>query len=90
MGLGRPPLSNRLLRNFSLIYLNEMEDVTLNDIVTKIFEWGFFDYIDKIKNLINKLTDLTTLVHKRVCNEFLPLPSKSHYLFNLRDLMKVV
>jgi dynein heavy chain, axonemal len=41
MGLGRDPVSNRLLRNFNVIYLNDMEDATLLDIVIKIFDWGF-------------------------------------------------
>jgi hypothetical protein len=33
MGLGRPPISQRLLRNFSIIYLTDMEEVTLVSIV---------------------------------------------------------
>ncbi|KRX00189.1 P-loop containing nucleoside triphosphate hydrolase [Pseudocohnilembus persalinus] len=90
MGTGRPPLSNRLLRHFSLVYLNEMQDETLFTIVKKVFEWGFEEYVDKIKFLISEITGFCIHVHKSVCNSFLPLPSKSHYVFNLRDLMKVV
>lgn len=90
MGIGRPALSLRLLRNFSFLHLNEMEEKTLTDIVNKIYNWGFDEYVDKVKFLIPKLTDLTTILHKWVSEKFLPLPSKSHYLFNLRDLMKVV
>lgn len=49
MGLGRAPLSNRLLRHFSLVYLNEMQEAVLSQIVTKILSWGFEDYVDKVK-----------------------------------------
>ena len=52
MGLGRAPISNRLLRNFNMIYLNEMQEIVLHEIVQKIFEWGFTEYVDKVKNLV--------------------------------------
>ncbi len=78
------------MRNFNVIYLNDMEEGTLGDIVQKILEWGFEEYVDKIKFLIKGVKDLIISVHNKVQNEFLPLPKKSHYLFNLRDLMKVV
>ena len=67
-----------------------METQTLSDIVIKILEWGFSEYVDKIKFMIKGLKSLIIQVHSMVSKEFLPLPAKSHYLFNLRDLMKVV
>lgn len=92
MGVGRPPISNRLLRHFNTIYLPEMSEDTLKQIVTKMLDWGFAKYIDKVKFSIKNLTELCLKVYKQVqtSKDFLPLPSKSHYLFNLRDLMKVV
>lgn len=52
MGVGRANLSSRLLRNFNIVYLNDMEDVTLSYMVEKILEWGFESYIDKVKFMI--------------------------------------
>lgn len=43
-----------------------MEDKTLSDIVTKVFNWGFDEYVDKVKFLVDKLTSLTTMLHDKV------------------------
>jgi dynein heavy chain len=90
MGFGRAPLSLRLLRNFNLVYLNDMQDLVLSEIITKILDWGFEDYVDKVKFTLKTLKQLIIQLHSKISMEFLPLPKKSHYLFNLRDLMKVV
>mgnify|MGYP000921047633 FL=1 len=92
MGVGRPQISNRLLRHFNAIHLPEMSDDTLKQIVSKMLDWGFAKYVDKVKFAIKNLTEMCLKVHKQVqiSKDFLPLPSKSHYLFNLRDLMKVI
>lgn len=90
MGVGRAALSSRLMRHFNLIYLSDMEDTTLSYMVEKILDWGFEAYIDKIKFLIKNFKTAILQVHKLISSTFLPLPKKSHYIFNLRDLMKVV
>lgn len=49
MGLGRDQISMRLARHFNMIFLPEMEENTIKTIITKICEWGFEDYVDKVK-----------------------------------------
>lgn len=58
--------------------------------VRKIFDWGFSQYVDKVKFEINNLVNISLAIYKAAAKKFLPLPRKSHYLFNLRDLMKIV
>lgn len=89
MGLGRPALSHRLMRYFNIIYLNDMDDNNLSYILTKILDWGFTDYIDKLKIFIKKVVVVCISLHKLISKEFRPLPKKSHYIYNLRDLMKM-
>jgi len=92
MGVGRAPISNRLLRHFNIVYLNEMSDETLKMIVRKTLEWGFSRHVDKVKFMINGITSIIfkTYKHIQTSKDFLPLPSKSHYIFNMRDMLKVV
>jgi len=92
MGVGREPVSNRLLRHFNIVYLNEMSDETLKMTVRKTLEWGFSKHVDKVKFMINGATNIIfkTYKHVQTSKDFLPLPSKSHYIFNMRDMLKVV
>ncbi len=73
-----------------MICLPELEEVVLKVMVKKIFDWGFANYVDKVKFEINNLVNICHAIYKSAAKKFLPLPRKSHYLFNLRDLMKIV
>jgi len=66
MGVGRAPISNRLMRHFNIVYLNEMSDDTLQSIVKKTLEWGFSKHVDKVKFLINGLTHIIFKTYKGV------------------------
>lgn len=90
MSLGRNSMSERLLRHFHITYLNPTESNTLLFMTQIILEWGFREHIDKIKFMTNNLSNLCLEVHKKFEKTFLPLPSKSHYHFNFRDLMNVL
>jgi dynein heavy chain len=74
-----------------LVFLTDFDSKTLTFLLGKIFEWGFRDHPDKVAHEArNYLAGLALAVHREVAAEFLPLPDRSHYLFNLRDLMRVV
>ena len=47
-------------------------------------------YPDNFKSIQKAITNSTVEIYTIVCQQFLPLPGKSHYFFNLRDLSKVV
>jgi len=48
------------------------------------------DFEDEVKNLCDGLTLATMNLYVEVGKQLLPTPSKSHYLFNLRDMCKVL
>ena len=52
--------------------------------------WGFANHLDQVNFLINSVTNISLKIYNLVSEKFLPLPKKSHYLFNFRDLMKVL
>jgi dynein heavy chain len=90
MGMGRANISQRLIRHFNMIFLPEMEEESLKSIIRRICEWGFNDYVDKVKFATKNIDNISLIIYKKITKQFLPLPKKSHYLFNLRDIMKVV
>lgn len=58
--------------------------------VQSTLKWGFETHSEKIKSLIGSISNISIEVYQQVCKKFLPLPKKSHYLFNFRDLMRVL
>lgn len=44
----------------------------------------------QVKPLADPITTATIGIYRAVARELLPTPSKSHYLFNTRDLSKVI
>lgn len=79
-----------MIRHFNVIYIPEPDPVTLTTIISKVCEYGFEDFVDKVKLTSKVFPSLCLKLYQEVASTFLPLPKKSHYLFNLRDLMKVL
>jgi dynein heavy chain len=42
------------------------------------------------KEMVKPVVDSSVEVYRRISEELLPTPAKSHYTFNLRDLSKVL
>ncbi|CAB0012140.1 unnamed protein product [Nesidiocoris tenuis] len=52
---------------------------------------GFLDsFIASIQSLCDGLVLAAITIYKRLAQDLLPIPAKSHYVFNLRDLSKCV
>lgn len=48
------------------------------------------NFEDEVKGLCDALTNATISLYHSVGKELLPTPSRSHYLFNLRDVCKIL
>ncbi|OHT16379.1 Dynein heavy chain family protein [Tritrichomonas foetus] len=90
-GGGRNKLSPRLLSQFTQLYLSEPSESSLNTIFKTILDVYFkrVKYPDPVVGLAPKLVNASVTLFEKVCQEFLPTPSRSHYTFNLRDLARV-
>ncbi|CAG9584340.1 unnamed protein product [Danaus chrysippus] len=90
-GGGSNLISSRLTRHMLLIGLDSFEDNTLNKIFVTIMDWHFAKgFTESLARQSKAVVSATMEVYKAVTLQFLPTPSKCHYLFNLRDFARVV
>jgi dynein heavy chain len=88
-GGGRNELTPRLSRHMSVLCMPN----TSEDAMTLIFSSIFKSFVTKFKQevqlLEQALVSATIEVYQKISEDLLPTPSRSHYLFNLRDVSKV-
>ena len=95
-GGGKTFISPRILRHMNLISIAQFDDETLNRIFQSILDWFFtnngfgVELHGEVIKSTNKLVYGTLDIYTKVMEKLLPTPSKSHYLFNLRDFSKVI
>jgi dynein heavy chain len=88
-GGARSVITRRLLSRFNLLNLPFPSDDQIKRIFESIISDKLQSFGEEIKPLSDPMTVATIELYKNVVSEFLPTPSKSHYLFNLRDISKV-
>ncbi|KAL2642111.1 hypothetical protein R1flu_009698 [Riccia fluitans] len=90
-GGGRNSVTPRYIRHFNVLSILDFDDSNLSTIFTTIMDW----WIRKarlpfeIASITNVLVNVTIDVFRAIQRELLPTPSKSHYLYNMRDISKV-
>jgi dynein heavy chain len=87
-GGGRTFLTPRFLRHCNLVSVTVFDEETLNRIFMTLLTVSFKNHSEE-RHLPNLLSNCITLYNECV-NILLPTPTKSHYLFNLRDFSKLV
>ncbi|KAF4087720.1 hypothetical protein AMELA_G00073630 [Ameiurus melas] len=82
-------LSGRFTRHLNIVSIDSFDDETLSKIFTSITDWHFSTGFDTSFYRLGKiLVQATMAVYKDAMEHFLPTPSKSHYIFNLRDFAR--
>ena len=89
-GGGRSQLTNRFMRHFNVITYTELVDSSIKSIFTKKVNNFLVKFSPEAKSVVNTLVDSTLSLYKMIKSKLLPMPKSSHYLFNLRDMSKVL
>ena len=88
-GGGRHELPSRLLWRYAVAYI----PTPRADIMSSIFSGMLGNFIEgfdeTIAELLPPIIKATLELYRRITATLLPTPSRSHYLFNLRDISKV-
>ncbi|KPA83847.1 putative dynein heavy chain [Leptomonas pyrrhocoris] len=88
MTYGRPDITERLLSKLNVFNIAFPAETVLVSIFSSILGHRFAPYAD-LKGYVDAIVRATIEVYMKVSTDLLPIPSKSHYLFSLRDLSKV-
>jgi len=85
-------VTGRYLRHFNLLSITDVADNVLSNIFETILTWYLKDagFPKELHALSPKIIDATLGVYTAATQQLLPTPTKSHYVFNLRDFARVV
>ncbi|XP_012866608.1 PREDICTED: dynein heavy chain 3, axonemal [Dipodomys ordii] len=90
-GGGRNDITGRFTRHLNIVSINAFEDDILTKIFTSISDWHFRKGFDVAFLRYGKMmVQATKIIYRAAVDNFLPTPSKSHYVFNLRDFSRVI
>lgn len=91
---GRNMVTRRFLRHFYILFTEPFEEKSLTTIFSSILDWYFLSMKGKLPSPIVGLKDSvvegTIQVYNKVTAKLLPTPKKSHYIYNLRDVSRVI
>lgn len=88
-GGGRSVLTQRLQRHFNIITYSTLDSNSIEMIFSKIVNRYLGVFADEVKGSVKAIVDATQIVYDGVQAKLRPIPAKSHYTFNLRDMSKI-
>ncbi|KZC13452.1 Dynein heavy chain 10, axonemal [Dufourea novaeangliae] len=89
-GGGRNEVDPRFISMFSVYNVTIPSEETLNYIYTSILNGHLEIFDEDVQTISDILVPITLELYQVVTTELLPTPSKFHYLFNMRDLSRIV
>jgi len=88
-GGGRSSLTQRIQRHFNIITYSTLDSTSIEMIFNKILGRYLGNFQDDVKCHVKAIVDGTQIVYNGVEEKLKPIPVKSHYTFNLRDMSKI-
>ncbi|XP_063709228.1 dynein axonemal heavy chain 12-like [Culicoides brevitarsis] len=92
VGGSRQDVYARFLCHFNLFAINDFSDETMQRIFTATLLDGYrkTGHGNDVVTSCTSIVNATLETYKFACSNLRPTPAKSHYLFNLRDIARVI
>lgn len=92
VGGSRQDIYPRFLRHFNIFSINDFSEESMKKIYSNILLLGWKNngFPSEIINIVNVVVNATYNVFKSAIEYLRPTPSKSHYVFNLRDFSRLI
>ncbi|KAK3932091.1 Dynein heavy chain 6, axonemal [Frankliniella fusca] len=89
-GGGRNPLTPRFVRHFTVLHIPKPSEGSLKVIFKSILRGFLSDFVKPVQDIADAVVNASIDIYQRIMEDLLPTPTKSHYVFNLRDLSKCI
>ncbi|XP_067124199.1 dynein axonemal heavy chain 10, partial [Centruroides vittatus] len=86
---GKNEIDPRLISLFCCFSMLPLSDDSIFHIYFSLLEKHTKFFPSEIYDIVSSITKATILLYKTVCQLLLPIPTKLHYSFNIRDLTRV-
>ena len=90
-GGGRNDVTARYTWHYNLLYVPPYHLDSLTRIFQTVMKWYMSanSFLGGVSQIVGSVVNATVDIYRKVSEELLPTPAKSHYTFNLRDISKV-
>ena len=89
-GAGLFSIPERLLRHFTYMHSPRLKTETITSIVNMLLKKKMAKYHVSVRDVLDNAAEATIDIFKACVEKLLPIPSKMHYIFSLRNLVRVL
>ena len=89
-GGGYFPIPDRLSRHYFLLHVPKYKDSTLQFIMNNLLMQNFGNFLQPLRDMFRIISNATIELFGMVNSTMLPTPSKLHYVFGLRNVVRVL
>lgn len=92
IGGSRQEIYPRLLRHYSIFSINEFSDESMIKIFQNVLlnSYKKNGFATDVLTSVIQIVQATLALYKAAMEELRPTPAKSHYVFNLRDVARII
>jgi MoxR-like ATPase len=89
-GSGLFDIPERLLRHFCYLHVPKLQEPSMQRILKLLLSERLERHVDAARALIPAMAKASIAVYEQCSKHLLPVPSKMHYIFSLRNLVRVL